>query len=205
MDVSIVYQGGSGGFALYYYLLLSGQYHSDSVVDWQQQYPVLLANNPRKWKSFETWPNNSKLKQSNKSPKLFLICNPCWNDMAIQENLSVVQNTFRIMLYTDLKLQLRMAWEKQAYWFTDTSKKAFCAPVDEGQYIRNIISCADNGFDPMLAHIRKIFQPDIELRLENFLKQPQIPGFDLPNHSQLEFLTYWTNIQPVKAKKLLTR
>jgi hypothetical protein len=205
-DVSILYQGGSGGFALYYYLLLSGQYHADSAVDWQQQYPDSLIDNPNSWKLFETWPNNVSLKKSNKFPRLFLICNPCWNPPMIEQNLSIVQGTFKIMLYTDLKLQLRMAWEKQAYWFTDVSKKEFNAPECNKQYMRNIITQAHNGLDPMIERVRKLFQPNVELRLEHFLKTQHIPGItSAPNDRQLEFLTHWTKIQPSKAQKLLAR
>lgn len=204
-DLSILYQGGSGGFALYYYLLLSGKFCTDYCSDWQKQYPTLLVQNPRSWKSFETWPDNAKLKKSNKSPRLFLICNPCWNDSMIQQNLSIVQNTFKIMLYTDLKLQLRMAWEKSAYWFTDVSKQAFDAPDSDVQYIKSIISQADNKFDPMLTKIRNTFNPNLELRLENFLKTQSVPGFDAPNSAQIEFLKHWMAIQPSKSQKLLLR
>lgn len=204
-DVSILYQGGSGGFALYYYLLLSGKFCTDYQSNWRDQYPTLLIKNPRSWKSFETWPDNAKLKKSNKSPRLFLICNPCWNDSMIQQNLSIVQNTFKIMLYTDLKLQLRMAWEKQAYWFTDVSRKAFGAPKSNVQYIKNIISQTSAGFDPMLTKIRNTFNPDLELRLENFLKTQLIPEFDAPNSAQLEFLNHWMSVQPSKSEKLLLR
>ena len=34
-DVTIFYQGGSGGFALYYYLLLSGNYQIDTSTAWK--------------------------------------------------------------------------------------------------------------------------------------------------------------------------
>lgn len=209
-DVTILYQGGSGGFALFYYLLLSGQYQTglkyqtvQELID--HQFGVQLSREPRAWKLNEHWPDNNQCKHNNAGPRLFLICNPCWTPEMTQHNLSISQNTHTILLYTDLKLQLRMAWEKKAYWFTDISRRAFGAPIDNKQYIKKIISSADNGIDPMISTIIKKFEVQQTVRLENFISDKTIPGFGEPTLKQVEFLEMWYNLQPIKAKKLLNR
>ena len=90
-DVTILYQGGSGGFALFYYLLLSGKFVTGldytSIQDLiDQQYPDRLIQNPKLWKTKEFWPDNVLCKQSKSGPKLFLICNPMWDKHALAQN-----------------------------------------------------------------------------------------------------------------------
>jgi hypothetical protein len=209
-DVTIFYQGGSGGFALYYYFLLSGKYHTGiDKTNYQDliksQFSLDLIKHPTTWKHTEVWPNNLQCKSSHDSPRLFLICNPCWNADMIKQNLLISDDTYKILLYTDLKLQLRMAYEKRAYWFTKISKNHFNAPASEQKYIREIISSSDNGFDPKLKEVRNTFNVDLELRLEDFVQTGLVAGFDNPNADQIEFLKYWKKLQPSKANRLLER
>lgn len=206
-NVTILYQGGSGGFALYYYLLLSGNYQfsiptTQSMI--LKQFPTELSVTPNKWKAQEFWPDNVKLKQ-NTGPQVLLICNPLFNNSMYQTNQMVCDSTYKILLYTDLRLQLRMAWDKQAYWFTDVSKEKFNAPSSTKQYLRQIINSKQEQFDPQLSEIKQHFCPDQELRLENLIQQKYVPGFDMPNSDQLSFLNYWYLLQSPKAIKLLER
>jgi hypothetical protein len=208
-DVTILYQGGSGGFALFYFLLLSEKFvtglknkNIQQLID--IQYPDRLATEPRKWKHNEFWPDNNWCKTL-PGRKLFLICNPLWNNKIAEQNLKLSEHTHKILLYTDFKLQLRMCWEKQAYWFTDISKKAFNAPSSTGKYLKQIIQTQHNGFDPELERIQKTFYPDQQVDLKDFVSTKHIVNFDPPNSQQLDFLNRWIQLQPTKVKNLLLK
>jgi hypothetical protein len=201
-DVTILYQGGSGGFALYYYLLLTGQFQYTIEQTWQMinhQFATDLIVNPRSWKSRELWPNNTELKNQ-PGPRLFLICNPLWNDHMLTVNHSISDHTYKIMLYTSLKLQLRLAWEKRAYWFTDVSRSACAAPDNDQQYIRRIKQSRVNyhgvAVDPVVPKIITQFSPIQILRLEDFVSGPADPD-------QRDFLNLWISLQPKKARRLM--
>lgn len=201
-DVSILYQGGSGGFALYYYLLLTGEFQHSIEDAWQQihyQFPCDLADNPNTWKTRELWPDNVTLKKQS-GPRLFLICNPLWNDHMIEINHAISDDTHRILLYTSLKLQLRMAWEKRAYWFTDVSRQAFAAPDTDQEYIRRILRSGvpfhETQVDPQVPAVIEEFQPNKIIRLEELVSQPATPD-------QRRFLDHWFKLQPKKSQQLM--
>ena len=208
-DVTILYQGGSGGFALFYFLLLSEKFvsglknkNTQQLID--IQYPDCLATEPKKWKHTEFWPDNNWCKTL-PGRKLFLICNPLWNDEIAEQNLKLSNNTHKILLYTDFKLQLRMCWEKQAYWFTDISKKAFAAPSSTKKYLKQIIHTQQNGFDPTLEKIQETFCPTQTVSLKDFVSAKHIVNFDLPNNKQLDFLNRWIQLQPIKVRNQLLK
>lgn len=208
-DVTILYQGGSGGFALFYFLLLSEKFVTGiDNKDIQQlvdtQYPTCLATEPEKWKHTEFWPDNNWCKTLS-GRKLFLICNPLWNSEIAEQNLKLSEDTHKILLYTDFKLQLRMCWEKQAYWFTDISKKAFNAPSSTKKYLKQIIQTRHNDFDPVLERIQTTFCPDQQVDLKDFVSTKNIVNFDLPNSKQLDFLNRWIQLQPIKVKTQLLK
>ena len=208
-DVTILYQGGSGGFALFYYLLLSGKYHTgieynsvQELID--EQFPYSLIDQPNTWKHKEFWPDNQKCKLTKTGPRLFLICNPLWSDNVMQQNLNTSSSTYKILLYTNFKLQLRMAWEKQAYWFTDISKQTFRAPANTKQYLKQIIKSKVNNLDPQLQRVEKMFRPAQKVELVEFIQSRMLPGFDTPNTAQLEFLNRWVTLQPKKVQHVLS-
>jgi hypothetical protein len=201
-DVTILYQGGSGGFALYYYLLLTGQFQYSIEETWDRinyQFPADLATDPATWKTRELWPDNIALKKQS-GPKLFLICNPLWNADIAEVNHAVSDDTHKILLYTSLKLQLRLAWEKRAYWFTDVSRQAFDAPDDNQQYIRWILESGvpfkHTRVDPRVPAVIEEFSPNVILRLEEFMSEPTTPD-------QRKFLDHWISLQPKKALHLM--
>jgi hypothetical protein len=208
-DVTILYQGGSGGFALFYYLLLSGRYHTGLEYNSVQelidlQFPDRLSTHPFEWKHKEFWPDNQKCKLTKPSPRLLLICNPLWTDGMMQQNLATSAGTHKILLYTNFKLQLRMAWEKQAYWFTKISKQAFRAPEEPKQYLRQIIRTQVDNLDPQIQRIEKLFQPTQKVELTQFIQSKMLTGFDPSNSAQLEFLNRWISIQPKKVQHVLS-
>ena len=197
-DVTILYQGGSGGFALYYYLLLTGRFQHSIKETWDQihyQFPTKLINDPSTWKTHELWPDNHLLKQTS-GPNLFLVCNPFWGDY----NRSIPNDTHKILLYTDLHLQLRMAWQKRAYWFTDSSRQAFDAPNNDREYIRWILrnGVDFNGVtvDPRVPDIIEQFVPDNILKLQDFV-------CGTANTDQRKFLDHWIGLQPKKVLRLM--
>jgi hypothetical protein len=203
-NVSIFYQGGSGGFALYYYLLLSGQFQHSIDQTWKliySQYPTDLLTNSRNWKTQEHWPDNHELKKRSSST-LFLVCNPLWGKDSYQQ---IFDNTHKIFLYANLRLQLRMAWEKRAWWFTDLTRKVINAPADNKVYLRQIINSAatldNHDVDPMVPKIIDYYKPDNIIQLEEFVKGKNLPG--TPNVHQLKFLDYWISLQPKKALRLM--
>ena len=201
-DVTILYQGGSGGFALYYYLLLTGRFQHSIEETWElihEQFPANLATDPVAWKTRELWPDNIALKKQ-PGPRLFLICNPLWNPDMAQVNHAICDDTHKILLYAPLKLQLRMAWEKRAYWFTDISRQAFAAPNTDQEYIRRILQSGvpfkQTQVDPRVPAVIEEFQPDVILSLEEFISNPATPD-------QRKFLDHWINLQPKKALNLM--
>ena len=201
-DVTILYQGGSGGFALYYYLLLTGRFQYSIEETWDRihyQFPSDLATDPATWKTRELWPDNVSLKKQS-GPKLFLICNPLWTlDMA-DVNHAISNDTRKILLYAPFRLQLRMAWEKRAYWFTDTSRQVFDTFDDDREYIRWILQggVEFNGYkvDPLVPQIIKEFKPDVMLSIKELLSQPVTPD-------QRKFLDHWIKLQPKKSLNLM--
>lgn len=85
-DVTILYQGGSGGFGLYYYLLLTGQFQHSVEETWRQihyQFPVDLATDPGTWKTRELWPDNHQLKQT-PGPNQALWLRQDWYSIQVQ-------------------------------------------------------------------------------------------------------------------------
>jgi len=118
----------------------------------------------------------------------------------IKLNHAISDGTHKIFLYTSLKLQLRMAWEKRAYWFTDMSKKAFDAPGWEPDYLRWIrrsgIEFNGTIVDPRVPDVIEEFRPDEVLKLEDLLAGPATPD-------QRRFLDLWISLQPKKARRLM--
>jgi hypothetical protein len=201
-DVTILYQGGSGGFALYYYLLLTGRFQHSTEETWEMihnQFPVDLIDDPARWKTLELWPDNVSLKKQS-GPRLFLICNPLWTADMAKVNHAISNNTWRILLYAPLRLQLRMAWEKRAYWFTDISRQVFAAPSTDQAYIRWILESGvpfqDTQVDPRIPAVIDEFQPHVILSIRELMSGPA-------TSDQRKFLDHWIKLQPKKALHLM--
>lgn len=214
-DVTIVYPGGSGGFLLYFLLLLTENFISgdelilnsnnllQSINDRiSQQYPNSLMNNSKNWKVNEIWPNNFAIKyKSLNKRKLFLICNPLFEKNEFYKNLEISSNTFIILLYTNIHLHLRLAYDKNAYWFTDVSRKKFKAPEKDYEYITKILKNTLLYQDKLVAQdvvsIIKIWKPNIIIDLNDLTKLEW-------NRNQKEFLKFWYKLQTAKIKNKLT-
>lgn len=205
-DVSVIYQGASGGFLLFYYLLLTGHYahgiqNNLSVRELiTNQFPRQLAQDRKNWKTHEFWPDNWWARETHNRPRLYLICNPFFEPTVQQRNQVLIQDTFRILLYTDLKIQLRLAWEKQAWWFTSVSRQRYQQGT-ERDYIRWIKN--QGPVDPDVQRIRDAYQPNCVIRLEDFVKDPMIFGSP-PSAEQRAFVLYWLSLQSAKSQRLLS-
>ena len=216
-DLSIIYQGGSGGFLLYFLILLSGQYRSgdELILDSEdtigstnsrisQQFPIELMSSRKEWKDTEVWPDNNLLKYKTiDKNKLFLICNPLFSRRVFADNLLTTYDTLTVLVYTDLDIQLRMAFEKNAYWFTDISREYFDAPLSNLKYIRYIksnfeIFSNSRKVDPLLPDIIKLFKPTVMIDLFDLINNREHYNTD-----QNLFLDHWLSLQSPKVLRLL--
>ena len=206
-----MYQGGSGGFLLFYHMLLSGEYttglNMENIEQYvTEQYHPKLINDKKSWKvNSEHWPNNLECKNSRTDkPKLFLVCNPTLFPYYINKELQyIVKDTKIILLYTDLKTQLRMAYNKQAYWFSDLTSKKFNRELySDKAYIRKIINFGvmwkDELCDPELPKIEKIF-PNLEaVNLLDLLKNYS------KNQKQQWLIDHWLSLHTNKELRRLS-
>jgi hypothetical protein len=197
VNTTILYQGGSAGFFLYYYFLLSGYFETPTnlheLID--TQFPSSLSTNRRLWKSTEQWPVNDLGTVGNK-PKLFLICNPMYSNTVWHQDLA--QGTNIILLYTDLHTQLRMAYDKRAYWFTNQSKHDGKVPSSPREIIESGVTWRNEYCDPMLPLIDKTFTVTRYIKLCDFL-------YDGGTNAQQAFKEHWFSLQSKKAQRLLCK
>ena len=209
-DTTIMYQGGSGGFLLFYYMLLSGEYTTgldmNNIENYiKEQYHPKLINDKTSWKiNSEYWPNNVECKnQLTDKPKLFLVCNPILSPYYVNKELqNIVSDTKIILLYTDLRTQLRMAYNKQAYWFSKLCDHKFNRPrYTNKAFIRRILNSRvwwkDQFSDPELPKINKIF-PNLEaINLRDLLQY-------YPKNSKQQWLIdHWLSLHTTKELRHL--
>lgn len=213
-DATVLYQGGSGGFFFYFYLLLTGKFVSGDKLIYQsnnvlssvllrisQQFNRDLASNTGQWKSYETWPDNELcLKLNTDKQRLCLICNPLFNPDMFLHNSRIIEKTATVLFYTDLDTQIRLAYDKQAYWFTETSKQHFGFNGNVTDYIRTIKSNYShfNGVkvDPELPKIIERFEPKYFFNLQQVL--------DFDHNSEQRFLVdRWLSLESKKSLQKL--
>ena len=198
-ETTLIYQGGSGGFFLLYLLLLSNYYANYKNLDIQKQFPSELKLNRKEWKQYEIAPD--QLEDTIK-PKLNIICNPLFDRHSFFKNYDTIKNTKKILLYTDLDSQIRLAFEKNAYWFTDAGRTSFNAPTNNISYIKQIkrdFAIYDGKkVDPKLPVILQLLKPDVIINLSDILVNKE--QF---NTEQQEFINYWVSLQSQKALRKL--
>ena len=202
-DCTIIYQGGSAGFMYFYFMLLSGNYSTDipgtdsisgikSLI--KQQFPESLKSNRKIWKQSETWPLND-LSVTTSKPKLYLICNPFFNEDSISWCLDLSQGTDVILIYTDIRTQIRLAYDKQAYWFTANGKIKF-----NNMHLRDVVKSGvklgEIYVDPDIPRIISVFSPKL-VYLQDVLQQG--------NSDQQDFVRHWLSLQSTKSQKLLCK
>jgi hypothetical protein len=213
-DVTVLYQGGSGGFFFYFYLLLTGRFVSGDELIYSsnntltsvltrisKQFPYDLVANSKQWKSYETWPDNDLcLKLNTDKQRLCLICNPLFNSDVFSNNQRIVKKTTPVLFYTDLDTQIRLAYDKQAYWFTDVSKKHFGFNGNVTDYIRMIKSSYSyfNGVR-VDSEVPRIIE---KFRSEHVFNLQQILDFD-HNSAQRFLVDRWLSLESKKSLQKL--
>ena len=116
-DLNIFYYGGSGGFYFLHQLLTTKKFicifkaknnNFKSFNDIKNS--MFNISNPNKWKENELFPdNNLTLKFKSNKNKIF------YNVNEYDEWLKLPGK--KILIYTDLRSQIRLTWYKKAKWF----------------------------------------------------------------------------------------
>ena len=114
-DLILSYSGGSGGFLLLHFLLLTKKYYcsfdqeNDLISQWR-------ITDPSKWKSTEIWPANKvTLSSTTSKSKIYFFCNPT-------EDRMLGYNGKNIVIYTSLINQIEIAKYKRAHWFVERNE-----------------------------------------------------------------------------------
>lgn len=135
-DLNLLYSGGSGGFVLLHFLLLSDRFEialannkniSNSI---QQQWQITNAS---QWKKYEVWPDNaatSKLRTNKR--RIYFFCNPNqYSDLELESYCH-----FNVALYVDYASQLKLAYYKKAWIY---EKQHQCAQDPKFTEIRRLL------------------------------------------------------------------
>jgi len=122
----LVYDGGSGGFFALHLLLLTDKFfcafHNTNLPknrhEFSCQFDKIITeqwniSQPHLWKNKEHWPGNNSTQTLDLSglTALFFSCNKLWDDR---------NQAQRILIYTDIDLQLKLARFKSANYFAYT-------------------------------------------------------------------------------------
>lgn len=203
-DLNIFYSGGSGGFYLLHYLLLFRQHwcaldlptaaeHSctdqdfdsklKSIIDHQWSIPTTS-----KWKQNEVWPDNSvTLAQAAPRPyKVFLTCMTpypgSWPDLPGK----------KVLLYTDINSQIRLAAAKKAIWFRDGKR------LSKTQ-IKKFIQQAFAANNHKIYHrLQPYFDTaDYTICLQDLMARPELVLGAAVTDQHRQFTQHWKNCHPV--------
>lgn len=186
----------------FYYLLLSGNYTSDTLSSdltveqlVKRQFPETLAQSNLVWKRSEVWPANIVDAITNK-PKLFLICNPLLDGAFTARHLDIAAGTHVVLLYTDMKTQVRMSLAKRANWFLSVD---YSSISELKRLYRKLMQSSVywNGMevDPMIPAIVEKFAATA-INLRDVLVQPCA-------EAQREFVEYWKSLHSAKIRRSL--
>ena len=201
-DLNIFYHGGTGGFYFFHQLLLTNKFfcqlEGNSVEDIRtNQFNI---SDPTKWKSKEVWPDNDLTRVSNTNlRKIYLVC----NDINHWEKLPGK----KILLHTDLKTHIRMAFYKKSHWFVPFQK--ISNYTTDINLMKNLLTSNKNNVlsaNNILIKKFKLKNDDLILLqdllnpigLEKTLNQF---GCEI-SEKNIEFMNYYLSLHP---KKLLEK
>ena len=137
-DLNLLYSGGTGGFILLHFLLLSNRFdiafkNSTDINDTiQQQWQI---SNAARWKTNEVWPDNTATKKlATTKRKIYYFCNP--NHYSTAELESYCH--FNVALYIDYASQLKLSYYKKA-WIYEKQHQCARDPkfTDYRRWLRN--------------------------------------------------------------------
>jgi hypothetical protein len=204
----IHYRGGSGGFLLFYYLLLSGKYvagingvnitpNIQKVKKLIQcQFPITLSSNKHVWKHTEIF-TSPELEFPSTFQYLRMTCNN--NPFITDKNPSYI-------IFTNLHAQLRLVYDKCAYVFEPGNNKYADGPALKNILLKNtykskvrfngitieqqVKEMMDRHASPTLVYLQGLVQGTDPL-CEN------------ETSDQREFINYWLSLHTEKEKRLL--
>jgi len=183
------YLGGSGGFILLHFLLLSDQYFKN-IFEGQQLVDVIDRQwnilDHKKWKHNEHWPNNyHSLDGAGELDRILFHCNPMMEDFFHNQQLTNFMHTHKIpfnkqvsrylagelackhvWLYTDMHSQNQLAWYKQAYFYAAGPRKFIDDLGDRTAEWQGM--CVDKQNIPFLQ------QSDLQIKLQDWVNRPEL-------------------------------
>jgi len=133
-----------------------------------------------KWKWSEIWPDNLKTLETyfhnHRKFKIYFTCNDIdqW----------VTYPGTKIVLYTDLKSQIRLAWYKKANWFCD---KHFHKMIETKKMIKHLIQTHDIQNQIHTLTKKAINICDYAIKLQDIIHSPDKFHFVTQAHKDLKF------------------
>ena len=161
MNIALYYFGASGGFYALWHILIGTEYRCKFSIDIEEITDIYkhhwdITEKP-KWKATEIHPNNNLTKQSDIGKKVFYYCG------ITEFNWQQHANDYRIILYTDLDLQILLAKNKNAWIFYNGAK-----PTQERiKQIKDTSTCL-NGTQ-VLGEITKFAKADLYVKLQDLV------------------------------------
>ena len=205
-NLNIFYFGGSGGFFFLHLLLLSKKYYCHLLGDtphsdfekWFLLFKNVIYKNQWKikeeWKSSETWPTNTLTMSSTiPVPKIYFTCNDAGQWASLPGR--------KILLYTDIRTQLRLSLYKNAFDFSkhrpniygtrlQVTKMALKhkSVINSIDYTQNMPAVWDNAESKI--HLQTLIKQPDRILLDNF-------GLDF-NQDQKTHIEQWISLHPQK-------
>jgi len=200
-DLNIFHYGGCGGMYFLHQLLITKKFNcifkrgtKKSSFQEIRNY-IFDIKNPDRWKETEIHIDNDfTLKYKKFNNKIFYNVNTldCWFSLPGK----------KILVYTDLRSQIRLSWYKKSFWFwkTEISYKFFFSKVkqvlsdNKDLYyndVKNSMKYADE-----IVKFQDLLTPEgLEIVLKKF-------GCDI-TQDNIDFLNHYLSLHPPKLLKKL--
>jgi hypothetical protein len=201
-NTTILYQGGSGGFLFFWYMMLSGKYVARldnlnvkpniiSVADYtKMQFPQNIV--PARWRTYE--PNfNSQLNTNKNFPLLLLNC--------YNTSTNIVQNDKIIIFYTDVRTQLRLAYDKSVYIFRNVYSKNK-QRIDARNHIKYPIIFNNHAISGLTHAMIDRHELSEKIYLQDFLRNDSVLRAN-ETIEQTKFVNHWLSLHSPKAQRKL--
>lgn len=131
------------------------------------------------WKDNEYWPLNHLTQQlSGEHNKIYFTCNDAeqWKSLP----------GFKIIIWTDIRSQIRLCWFKKANWFVNDTKKSL---LEHRKLISQLLK------SPVDRAVSKLWDQGSCIKLQDIVNSKHW------NNQQLEFLQHWCKQHPEKLLK----
>jgi hypothetical protein len=197
-DLNIFQCGGCGGLHFFYHLLLTNKFNCFLELEksnLEAKNYVFDIKNPDEWKKNEIFPDNKRtLTLKNNSNRIFYTVNDFTSWMKLPGK--------KILVYTDVRSQLRLNWYKKTYWFLDTEKTynffykmaKGVLKSKKGLYEKRVYLAMTHA-DIMVKFQNLLTVESLEKELKNF-------GCDI-TQDNIDFLNHYLTLHPPKLLKKL--